>query len=594
MSKLRAFQFQPQNDIHSDDARALGLAEVAQGNSENDKTEGKRSVIQATPLNPSSSQKSLEKDLRECPQTPVGRLPLAELIAGGKDINSSGGDLAPIERVLWNHSQQSVDSNGSPGRRSAKKRGKKRSHSSSPPASRNAPRKSLAREISKFENLQAFLKTPQADPVNDLWSRYSLGTDKPSPTRRTKTAMANLLHSSSPQTPTAHLDGRDSAKLRRSYSCNTEWPTSAKKRRKLQYSSSNQETTVGYATYEQGYEANGKSKIARVTLLVEQIQNRLARANTQDDENEMHPSSSRLDSEIDARAKTGVLDQGIPLTGGPKHATLAKNGISNAAVIDRFQGLSPNNGRGDDHDKGGGGDEGGESHDFHDFHEDQGAGFDDLDDYDSELMRTMGEEAGLDDLDDDDSELVRTADEAENFHSSVPTYWSPPSFPTTSTDLYAPITEAMIKRPSKTQDAEVPDRFKTGIHHSSAEAQSPELDEFDDDNSEAFAADLEDIVAKYDTEPQLEVRKLANRISNTTEILTKPTSKTFGDTASLNVRKASPVGNALTSEPGSDDEFGGDFDFENIIAQCKEASQTPHSASEAQSFVCTRTFGPSI
>lgn len=541
MSKLRAFQFQPRNETYLDDVDNLGSVGAATENPSNDQDKEKTTTLEATPLNPSLSQKSMEKDARECPQTPIGRLPLSELIAGGNDINHPAVDLLPVERVLWNHSQQSCDPDGSQGRRSTK-RGTKRAHSSSPSTSQNEPRRSLTKESSKLEKLPTSLKTPQVDPVNDLWSRYSLLTDKPSPTRRAETALASL-HSSSPQTPTTHWQGKESGKLRRSYSCNIEWPTSATKRRKFQYSSSNQEATVGYATYEHGSEANGRSKMARVSLLVEQIQNRLARSSTQDDENRVDPStllpflekasfstsaavSPPQASETDGPETGNVLDHGLaPAIGQLQRPLPTHMGIANTTEYQQGE-LSPEFVRDDDYDE--------------------------------------DDEDGVDSL---ASELLRTADDIEKYGLAVASPGISPSLPR---------------------------RLEPSTSPCSPKDSPLGLDEFDDDDSETFAADLEDIVAKYDTRPQPQVQKLATRTPNNAGKSTKTEPTTFGTNVSSNVQKAPRVETGIKSGDISDEEFGGDFDFENIIAQCEEASQKPHSASRVQSSVCTRTFGPSM
>lgn len=538
MSKLRAFQFQPLDEPLGGGTESLASADAAKETSPTDQDRDGTARPQATPIHPSLSQKSVEKDVRECPQTPIGRLPLAELIAGGNDIRNARVDLPPVERVLWNHSQQSCDPDGSQGGRTTK-RGKKRAHSSSPSASQNEPR--IVKESSKLDMLQASLKTPQADPVNDLWSRYSLATDKPSPTRHADTTLASL-HSSSPQTPTTRWQGKESGKLRRSYSCNIEWPTSATKRRKIQYSSSNQEANVGYSTYEHGSEVIRRSKMARVSLLVEQIQNRLARSSTQDYENRVDPSSSLPILEKTSFSTTASISP--PQAAGiDEPETGDFLGYSTAPTVSRLHRPLPANNRIADTKE----------------HRQWGISPDVVphDDYDED------DEDGVDNL---ASELLKTADDVEKCGlADASSRDAPPS-----TIRYEPSTSPCSPKDSP-----------------------PGLDDFDDDDSETFAADLEDIVAKYDTKPHSQVEELAARTPNNTEMLTRPESTTFGTDVSYNVRKRPQVETDVKSGASSDEEFGGDFDFENIIAQCEEASQKPHSASGVHSSVRTRTFGPS-
>ena len=246
----------------------------------------------------SLSQKSLNNDLRECPQTPVGRIPLAELIAGSEDIQDQKLNLTPIERVVWNHSQQSVERNGENGMY-ASRRGRKRAYSSSPaPSYQNGVSGHFPPDKPSFDlgNLQNSLKTPQADPASDLWSRYSLNTlDKLSPSETTKPVFADFLNSSSPQTPAQPVQSRVKDSLQRSYSCNLEWPTSVAKRRKLQYSSSNQEMSASLADSMPKHDEKGRSKMARVSLLVEEIQDRLARPKVgENKKRELSASSAHL------------------------------------------------------------------------------------------------------------------------------------------------------------------------------------------------------------------------------------------------------------------------------------------------------------
>lgn len=540
MSKLRAFQFQPQDESLRGGTESLGSAETAKENLPTDQDREGTTKLQATPIYPSLSQKSTEKDVRECPQTPIGRLPLAELIAGGNDIHHPGVDFPPVERVLWNHSQQSCDPDGSQGRRTTK-RGKKRAHSSSPSASQNETRTSLVKESSKLDMLQGSLKTPQADPVDDLWSRYSLATDKPSPTRRAGTTLPGL-HSSSPQTPITHWQGKESGKLRRSYSCSIEWPTSAPKRRKFQYSSSNQEAIVGHANCEHGSEANGRSKMARVSLLVEQIQNKLARSSTQDDENRVDPSSSLPFLEKTSFSTTAPIS---PLraaeTDDPEKGDFL--GYSTVPNVDQLHRPLPTN------------------NSIANTNEHRQWGIS------SGVVPNNGsDEDDEDDVDSLTSELLKTADDVEKCGLAV------------ASSGYAPVS---------------PHRYEASTSPCSPKDSPLGLDDFDDDDSETFAADLEDIVAKYDTKPDPHVRKTAARAPNNTEMLTRTEPKVFGNDVSINVRMPPGAETDVKLGASSDEEFGGDFDFENIIARCEEASQKPHLASRVQSSVRTRTFGPS-
>ncbi|MCJ1383093.1 Tripartite DNA replication factor [Xylographa soralifera] len=187
------------------------------------------------------SRKTVDDVQATFPATPVGRVPLAELISNGEDTFDQLPLVTPVERVLWNLSQSSTDfaSNfATPFTR----RGTKRARSSSPQSS---PREEVASLLQSPGNkapfntqtLQKSLMSPHADPAKDLWSRYSLYPEsKQTPSKPPALSLSNLLHTSSPQTPARNMNRLDSSGLRRSLSCGMEWPTSAAKRRKIQKS----------------------------------------------------------------------------------------------------------------------------------------------------------------------------------------------------------------------------------------------------------------------------------------------------------------------------------------------------------------------
>ena len=111
---------------------------------------------------------------------------------------------------------------------------RKRAHSSSPASSsqkqtskhfanRSLPNKSAA--------LHEQLKTPKADLVDDLWSRYSLHkSGERSPTMPSNAGFPKLMHSSSACSGTTKP--RKHTGLRRAFSC-IDWPTSASQTAKI-------------------------------------------------------------------------------------------------------------------------------------------------------------------------------------------------------------------------------------------------------------------------------------------------------------------------------------------------------------------------
>lgn len=177
------------------------------------------------------SQTAETKQVKECPQTPVNRLPLADLIGNAEDAISQapGQELTPEDHVIWQH----VPTSSNSGSVSRSARGKKRRHSLTPSSSPLADSsKYTNHEPVDMQSAQTLLKTPQNDLATDLWNNYvgkgvlNGNGDLPPP------RLQNLL-SSSPQTPASVKKGRDSSGLRRAISCNVDWPTSKAKRRRV-------------------------------------------------------------------------------------------------------------------------------------------------------------------------------------------------------------------------------------------------------------------------------------------------------------------------------------------------------------------------
>ena len=227
-----------------------------------------------------SPQKQASQGLeehREYPQTPIGRVPLVELINNKEDMFEQVPSLTPVERIVWNHSPQSSNPASNLITPLAR-RGNKRARSSSPvSSSQNDESTNSVTDASKrsfdLQTLQTSLRTPQADPANDLWNRYSLyTTDRTTPAAP---AIANFLHSSSPQTPAHNHRGRNNG-LRRSLSCSTEWPTSVIKRRKI-YQSYSQDIEKNEFVVSGGETVPSESRMSRVSLLLEKIQEGLVK-----------------------------------------------------------------------------------------------------------------------------------------------------------------------------------------------------------------------------------------------------------------------------------------------------------------------------
>ena len=175
---------------------------------------------------------AIPKQQSSCPYTPASKIPLAALIGDTEDaFNGANFDTTPEDHVSWQHGPRSSDAASS---LRSTQRGKKRARSSSPaPYSQieKSHHLSAQTEPLDLQNLKQSLKTPQHDPATDLWARYSTASLAKANGDSAALPLFAQLISSSPQTPNT-TNSKDGG-LQRSTSCGIEWPTSKKKRRKL-------------------------------------------------------------------------------------------------------------------------------------------------------------------------------------------------------------------------------------------------------------------------------------------------------------------------------------------------------------------------
>lgn len=520
------------------------------------------------------SQKSASRNIRECPQTPLGRLPLSELIASTEDINGQGLNTTPLERVLWNLSQQREGSSSS---QVARTRARRCSSSPVSAQSKTSVYFDPGKQSVDSQTLQKMLKTPKADPAADLWSRYSLNTypntDRLSPIGSTGASCA--LQTSSPQTPANHLQTKDFGSHRRSISCGMEWPTSAAKRRKTKHSSIYRETNAGFAVLDRGRNEHGKSKMARVSLLVEEIQKGLARPDASLDEEAVGPSSSSpLPDKVDFPTNYVIPAVPHPITGGghlmsePHHAPAAS---PNEA---RYQTLrSAVNSRTDENKI------------------QKDPSFSDFDDDDMDLAMLKNFDDGAN-VDLSVQELLADSPRLSSFD-----YGLSSSQPECTTNAFGLQTEG--------QDESVVQPFNSGNGQgfqtaaildfsgppAVAASKWDEFDEFDEVDNDTFAADLEDVVAMYDIKPQNHVEQAINPDRHFESARNSQSTKNLISSAA---EEAKLVRGATEDQVQSDDEFGGDVDFEEIVAGCEDASQKPQLALQVQSSVRSTLFGPPL
>lgn len=529
-SKLKAFQFG--QEVEKPFA-GQNITEDQEANKENTTPESNKTV--APPMNPPPqplSQRSSTNDPRECPQTPIGRLPLSELLASGDDARHHL-NLTPIERVLWDNSPlSSGPTNSLPAHK-----GRKRAHSSSPASSsQKGTPKHFASDKSSvdLQALQRALKTPKADPADDLWSRYSLNTtDKRTPAGPDGPLYARLLHSSSPQTPAAHLQIKENGGLRRALSC-IEWPTSAAKRRKMHHSSSQREGTTIFAANDLPFDSNEKSKMSRVSLLIEKIHDGLAKPVRRQEYSSSEPSKS---SPVAPRTESPDRHCASSQQSESEVANVV-NVLSQAAMADiqpRPQPLVLS----------------------------------------AEEVANLEAAEGSSDFGDDSLDLEML--EAVNSHVDGGLKCTSP----TPNAAKIPSQPAPDKNNRRSGSSYTPHTSSTTM------PQSPGLhNEFDDDEVDVSAADLEDVFAQYDKQPTSH---------GANDIVHRATPNTIGgvqllpatNLVSNEEREAKERISSVTIEIMSDEDFGGDSDFEEIVAECAEGTQRGEANSEPQSCVCT-------
>ena len=549
-SKLRAFQYDERKD-HT-------TPKAADTEKENRDPEVDATVLKMDPPLQPLSQRSETKDIRDCPQTPVGRLPLTQLLASGDDTSRQHLNLTPIERVLWDNSPVSSEPSHT------RRKGRKRAHSSSPASSsQNDTSRHFesTRPQADIQALQKVLKTPKADPADDLWSRYSLNTgtvERRSPTAPNNLAFSQLIHSSSPQTPASHLQNRDGNGLRRALSC-IEWPTSAAKRRKLQRNGVYKDSNSGLTRIGVGANTNEVSMMSRVSFLVEKIHDGLTKPQTADG----YSSSELVKSSPVARKINGSPNS--PSREGQRVMDDIVTVLSQTAVAPKEHKLLPLVLSAEeiaDLEKADG------SSDFGD------------NDLDLEMLETVDPLSKVVSTVDGDAAMpkqIRSQSKAERAITATPIdcirSLHQPS--TAQADSGDPAILAQVCFPSEIS--------------SSAEAAAPQQDEFDEDEDEVSAADLENMFAQYDTQPGQHLAKDQIWHAKQADAL-HPGSATELTTDSRLEPKPLIATHIVLSD---DEDFGDVSDFEQIAAECAEATQN-QQVSQRLSSVRIVYYGSSI
>ncbi|GFF98156.1 DNA replication ATP-dependent helicase/nuclease dna2 [Aspergillus lentulus] len=333
-SKLNAFRFNNQHATNGEMSPAKSPLKAGHEDKEN-QTSWLNGVVKPLQSGPGKEEPSGEanepKLAKECPQTPGNRIPLADLISNAEDAfnRAPGQEYTPEDHVIWQHvpASSNPDTLSQP---SATR--KKRRHSSSPTSSPLGGSKKGGRKRSfDMQSFQALLKTPQSDLATDLWNNYlgkaSINPEESFPPPR----LANLL-SSSPQTPATAGTSRDSSGLRRSVSCNAEWPTSKAKRRRL----NGQEFGSGrniFSRSKSNVLESANTKSSKLNFLLEKIERSLQKPSVAPAE--MSDSSpvpkrkqvrwSRSNSPIERKAAAQIPEQGIEYNDGVAHPLVQPN-----------------------------------------------------------------------------------------------------------------------------------------------------------------------------------------------------------------------------------------------------------------------------
>ncbi|KAI9713946.1 MAG: Tripartite DNA replication factor [Bogoriella megaspora] len=231
-----------------------------------------------------------ETHLREVPPpaTPATRLPLADLI-GNIDENadrSSHPDISPGDQLHW-APQSSFNASRTPVGQS-----RKRARSSSPASSQNEASAHFLAERRSLEGMKQVLRTPQADPTVDLWSRYDRATyGRDALSGHGHPGLQRLMNDSSPRSPGLPGTGGKSS-LRRWASEGNALSNPRAKRRKTTAAAYKDQIEDAFTEKSSRRTAPGQSTLqpSRVEFLVEQMQQTLKKPTLPHNTDE--PSSS--------------------------------------------------------------------------------------------------------------------------------------------------------------------------------------------------------------------------------------------------------------------------------------------------------------
>lgn len=546
-NKLQAFQFDQENTKPLNERERDGAVEAENGHAP-------RTVQQFQ----HASQQNGIKNSKECPQTPVGRLPLAELITIGEETIQAF-NLTPVERVLW----QTRDSeHGSSQETPALTRSRKRAHSSSPVSSSQKRYKTPT----QFTALERSLKTPQADPATELWRRYSLnapGNKGLSPTRAIGQPFLQLMNSSSPETPAQRILGREYAGLRRSFSCGAEWPTSAAKRRKTQHVTGHHEPAAALVASQEALNKSQASK-SRLSLLVAKIQEGLARPAS--DECENVPTSSHK-SLCHGEQRTGP---GPPELSDSETRQSTTESPSSGKIVTPHRSLAePLQ------------DDTRAAEDIHDLSSEFGD-----DELDIEALEAAGVEAEA-----QSTSCMFRAQHSNINVDQIPTMEAANAQKDKTTMLDG--RGVVVSKPQAALSTKTMTSIKTSRPQDAGATPALSANEFDEDANDTSIKDLGGAFATHDKIPDHDPQARTAIGRKVDEKPSQQQSTEYGSSPDniqdiVDIQAATP-GDAVGAL--SEDEFGDDLDFEQIVAECDKATQGDPTDPQLQASVRIREFG---
>ncbi|KAJ5781482.1 uncharacterized protein N7518_009965 [Penicillium psychrosexuale] len=524
-TKLNAFRFQ-EGEVVSDGASSKDETKSVNGSKEHEDP-GSNSVKE--PMQTSSDkgcsppppeaqapepQLQESKPIKECPQTPGNKIPLADLISNAEDSFNPAEvpEMTPVDQVIWQHVPAS--SNPDTSSQTPAGRRRKRRHSSSPTGSPSkGTKKKVQKEPFDLNSIQVLFKTPQHDMAAELWSNYMDKNMVDGPDDLPPPRFANLL-SSSPQTPGSSRTSRDSSGLRRAISCTTDFPTSRTKRRRV----NGLDVSRGIFQRTTSNVESGRPKSSRINYLMEKIERSIYMATA----DAGPPGSSPLRQHVDTRrCRSSSPTKNWRLHEADEETTESPCAVPPGKVR---PGKLP-------------------------------------------ILQESSDEFGDDDLDQGLLDLVNASEDPfiEPAHAST-------EFVSLGSSEWAAL-DAEKSRSWQPEDSMLNSKPLITIPHSTTtnETKRDDIDEFDEFEYEYddLPDNLQEILAKCDTKPVP-----VNPLNSTTTGPSLQRSDTMNTPVNGSMHSKPPTATPVKPEvASSDDEFDDDFDLEAIEQTMKQAGE---------------------